>query len=87
MTVDTHPIGQLVAEVMGEIDELYGENARLGVFALVAEVVIDDEDTPGVTNILYRCNDDRTWIQAGLFDAAKRFAQSGSYPLDNTEEE
>jgi hypothetical protein len=72
VTVDTHPIGNLVAEVMDEIEGTYGADAELGVFAIIAEINIDDETGPGVTHVIYRCNDNRTWIQMGLFEAAKR---------------
>ena len=78
MTVDTHPIGQLIADVMDNLERTYGENAELGIFAIVAEVNIDEDDGPGVTHIIYRCNDNRTWIQAGLFEAAKVAAMNSS---------
>jgi len=78
MTVDTHPIGQLIADVMETLEQTYGENAELGIFAIVAEVNIDEDDSPGVTHIIYRCNDNRTWIQAGLFEAAKVAAMNSS---------
>jgi hypothetical protein len=86
MTVDTHPIGNLVAEVMEEIESTYGESASLGIFAIVAEINIDEEDGPGVTHVTYRCNDNRTWIQAGLFEAAK-YAAMNSAPLNEDDEE
>ncbi len=85
MTVDTHPIGQLVAEVMDEIEKSYGEDASLGIFAIVAEINIDEDDGPGTTHVIYRCNDNRTWIQSGLFEAAKYAAMNAS-PLDEDEE-
>jgi len=78
MTVDTHPIGQLIADVMETLEQTYGENAELGIFAIVAEINIEDEDSPGVTHIIYRCNDNRTWIQAGLFEAAKVAARAAA---------
>lgn len=86
MTVDTHPIGALVAEVMDEIDETYGGDADLGVFAIVAEININDEDGPGVTHVLYRCSDNRTWIQMGLFDAAK-LAAANAISIEEDDEE
>jgi len=85
MTVDTHPIGQLIADVMETLEQTYGENAELGIFAIVAEINIEDEDSPGVTHIIYRCNDNRTWIQAGLFEAAKVAAMNSS-DLEDEEE-
>jgi len=84
VTVDTHPIGNLVAEVMEEIEDLYGENATLGIFAICAEINIDDEDGPGVTHVIYRCNDNRTWVQMGLFAAASLAA---SAPISIEDEE
>jgi len=84
VTVDTHPIGNLVAEVMDEIEKTYGEDAQLGIFAIVAEINIDDGDGLGVTHVIYRCNDNRTWIHSGLFEAAKHAAMNPA-PLDEDE--
>lgn len=84
MTVDTHPIGNLVAEVMDEIEETYGDDASLGIFAIVAEINIDEDDGPGTTCIIYRCNDNRTWIQSGLFEEAK-VAATNPVPIDDEE--
>jgi len=86
MTVDTHPIGQLVAEVMEEIEGSYGTDAHLGIFAIVAEINIDEPGGPGVTHVIYRCNDNRTWIQSGLFEAAKA-ATTAAVPIDEDDEE
>lgn len=86
MTVDTHPIGNLVAEVMDEIEETYGENASLGIFAIVAEINVEDEDSLGVTHVIYRCNDNRTWIQAGLFEAARHAAMNPTSLNEDDEE-
>lgn len=53
---------------MERLTERYGEDAEVGTVAVVAEVDCGDDSTA----IYYRCTDGRHWIQAGLFEAAKR---------------
>jgi hypothetical protein len=70
---DLSTVGSLAADIMDAVEEEYGENssASVGIVAVVAEVNVDEEDGPGFTHVLYRCSDNRRWVQAGLFDAAK----------------
>lgn len=84
MTVDVTDLGALVAGAMEEIEGTYSEEAQLGTFALIVEIDVADGDVPGYTHIVYRCNDNRSWVQAGLFDAAKRAAQN---PVELNEDE
>lgn len=74
MSLDVTPLGELAAEVMERIEREYGDEATVGICAVVVEVDVpsDDPEDPGFTEILYRCTDQRRWVQAGLFDAAKR---------------
>lgn len=75
-------IGELAAEFMDELEERYGASAQLKTLAVVVEVEIDEEDGPGWTEILYRCSDNRRWVQAGFFTAATRAV----YESENDEE-
>jgi hypothetical protein len=67
MSLDTSTVGTLAAELMERLAEQYSEDAEIGIVAVVAEIDCGDS-----TAIYYRCTDGRHWIQAGLFDAAKR---------------
>lgn len=68
---DAARIGKLAAEVM-EIAEAHEGDATVGVVAVVVEVNVEEPDQDPYTNVFYRCSDQRRWIQAGLFDSAKR---------------
>ena len=72
--MDTTRVGTIAAELMENISEKYGEDATLGVVAVVVELDVpaSDENEHGETHIVYRCSEPRRWIQAGLFERAKR---------------
>lgn len=72
--METAELGKLAAAFMADVEEQFGEEATLGVFAIIVEIDVpgDDEDHPGWTEIMYRCSDQRRWLQRGLFAAAKR---------------
>jgi hypothetical protein len=73
---------KLTESVFGLIDHVgeslkHVEDTSIGTVAIVVEVngmVPDSDHGEGgsATWVLYRCTDDRRWVQAGLFDAAKR---------------
>jgi hypothetical protein len=77
-------IGNLAADLMERLDDTSslaeGETAEVGVVAVVAEVTVHEPGGPGRTHVTYRCSDPRHWIQAGLFEQAKRATQGG--PID-----
>lgn len=88
MAIEVHELGSLTAEFMSDIEGQFGESASLGVVAVVVEIDVPGEDSehPGYTEILYRCSDQRRWVQQGFFQAAKR-AVFYSTILDDDEEE
>lgn len=71
---DAGDLGRIAAEFMESIESEY-PGATLGVVAVVAEIDIPpgpENDGNGATEITYRCNDGRRWIQGALFDRASR---------------
>lgn len=85
MAVETAELGKLAAEFMAEVEEKFGDNASLGVFAIILEVDVpaESDDDPGWTEILYRCSDQRRWLQSGLFAAAGRAVLESTTPDDD----
>jgi hypothetical protein len=83
--MDTTRLGHVAADLMDHIAEEYGatDGVTLGIVAVIAEVDLPDSDgEPGWTTVQYRCSDARRWIQAGLFDAARRGVESSSEEVD-----
>jgi len=66
---DLARVGQVAAELIEALDEdgAVTDKDRLGVVAIVVEL----NDDIG-TRVIYRCSDNRRWIQSGLFTAAIR---------------
>ncbi len=81
MTVDTSILGSLAADVMEQIEGLYGGEAELGTVAIIAEINVEDDEF-GTNVIVYKCSDSRRWIQMGLFEAAKMAVGNGSEQED-----
>jgi hypothetical protein len=75
-------IGQIAAELMERLEDTTvladGETGRVGIVAVVAEVTVDEPAGPGRTHVTYRCSDPRRWIQAGLFEQARRAVVEGN---------
>jgi hypothetical protein len=72
-TFTTGDIGTCAAELMEMLEDHYEGKAKLGVFAMIVEVNIDNEDGSGFTEMMYRCNDPRRWVQAAIFHTAYRY--------------
>lgn len=68
--IDSSVLGALAAEFMQTVEESFEDDATLGVVAIVVEVNVEGD--PGHTEVLYRCSDNRRWVQRGLFSAADR---------------
>lgn len=75
---DLTEIATTTAELIDSIEEDAAEMeiTNIGVVAVVVEFS-GEVDGKGWTDVQYRCSDDRRWIQAGLFEAAKRGALGG----------
>lgn len=67
MHPDAVKIGSLAAEFMDEL----GEDDEVGIVGIVVEVKYKNEDGVENTGVRYYCSDERSWIQAGLFDFAR----------------
>ena len=74
--MDLSAVGLLAAELMERIsDEYDGQDVEVGTVAVVVELDIPpsgDNDGNGASEVTYRCNDGRRWVQAGLLEQAKR---------------
>lgn len=71
--MDTTRVGEVAATLMELIAEAYGDDATVGVVAIVVEVDIPPSDPGehGITEIQVRCSEPRRWIQAGLLESAR----------------
>lgn len=74
MAIDPAELGKYAAEFMDTLEAEYGEQGTLVTFAIVAEIDLapDDENPAGATEIRYTSSEQRRWVQAGFFEAAKR---------------
>jgi hypothetical protein len=79
VALDLTRLGELAAELMEALEDEHGEEARLGVVAVVVEVTGADDEW---TAVQYRCSDPRRWIQSGLFAAAGRAVIDSSEDVD-----
>ena len=70
MSIDTSNLGVVSAELMDFLGELGGGKAVLGEVLVLAEVEVTDDDGDSYTNLIWRCSDNRSWIQTGLMQAA-----------------
>lgn len=73
--MDISAVGVVAAELMESLaDEYDGDEVQVGTVAVVVELDLpaDEGEELGSTEIRYRCTDGRRWIQAGLFDQARR---------------
>lgn len=78
MSVDTTTIGQVTAELMDTIDRDYpDDDVTVRTVIVVAEL-----HTPESTFVMYRCSDERTWIQRGLLAEA---LEASRRPADDDE--
>lgn len=78
--MDTSSVGLVAAELMERIQDDYGDGVEVGTVAVVVELDLpasEENDDMGATEITCRCSDDRRWVQAGLFEQAKRAVQNG----------
>jgi hypothetical protein len=65
-------VGNLAAEFMEQLERQYdSENVKIGVVGLVVELNFNRPEGES-TVIQYMCSDPRRWVQAGIFDTAKR---------------
>jgi hypothetical protein len=82
---DLSEIGKTTADLIDRLEQALPHGAEIGAVAIIAEVNLRvDEDgspiegDPNVTDIIFRCSDDRRWIQSGLFRRAmQRADQAG----------
>ena len=88
--MDTTEVGQTTAKLMESLAEEFGDDAQVGIVAVVVEVTepISAEDweeaegrppTPDdepleATSLRWRCSDGRNWVQRGLFRAVAEHA-------------
>lgn len=83
-------IGFLAADVMESIEKATppdGHSPSIGVVAIVVEINTEEEDGPGMTDVIYRCSDQRRWVQAGFFKRAGDAVYSPMPALDEEEDE
>lgn len=72
--METAELGVVAAELMDRLESDYAgkQSVEVGIVAVVAEINFIDDGGEDVTAIEYRCSDGRRWIQAALFEHAKR---------------
>ena len=75
--IDTADVGKLTAEFMDQLEADLEDGATIGTVAIVIEVDLPTPE-PGATTIRYYCNDNRRWLQAGLFRRAMKAADGGN---------
>jgi hypothetical protein len=65
-------ISAYVGSWLDSVPEDWGDNFKIGTFALIFEVEFppDEEGDKSVTDIGWTCSDDRNWVQSGLFRRA-----------------
>jgi hypothetical protein len=81
--MDVSSVGSVAADLMDMVTDEYGDDVEVGIVAVVVE--LNSEDW---TAVRYRCNDGRRWIQAGLFEQARRGVhESARQDLDDAEED
>ena len=81
MSIDTTQLLQMVAGLSEDIESDHPD-AEIGTFAVVVEI----SDAEGNwTMIKYRCNDERRWVQAGFFAAAKEASEHSHERLGDDE--
>lgn len=90
MAVDGKVIGVLAAEVMEllEAAQQEGYDLTLGTVAIVVETTaknVAQPEIPDYTNVLFKTNESRGWVQYGFFMAAARAALDRPSPFDQTE--
>ena len=69
MAIDQAQVGQLAAHLMQELEEQYGENARLERVALIVAVAHDEDKLTVHTKFT---PDSPPWTQRGLLEYAAR---------------
>jgi len=88
--MDTTEVGTVTAQLMESLAEEFGEDAEVGVVAVLVEITEPvspeeweesegreptPEDEPlAATTLRWRCSDGRNWVQRGLFRAASEHA-------------
>jgi hypothetical protein len=64
--IDTSLLGQMAAEVMGELEAQYdADKFKIRTVAIVVEM-----DSPETGSFVVRCSDDRPWSQRAFLDEA-----------------
>lgn len=68
-------IGGLAARAMESLEDVEAESASssasIGAVGIVVEVTVEDEGSDRECFIWVECNEDRPWVQKGLFEAAR----------------
>lgn len=82
--LDLSELGREAAALMERLEADYDDGCSLGVVAVIAEVVGQRGETEWSV-IEYRCSDGRRWVQAGLFEQARRAAHESTERLDEDE--
>lgn len=75
--VESHPIGELAAAMMEVIEREYGEDVKIGLVGIVAQVTFK-VGTNDETSTLAWSNIDPPWVQAALFEEGARITRGES---------
>jgi hypothetical protein len=78
---------KFVSEFLDDLPKPFPEGVQMGTIAFVAEMTRTDPETGEIetSEVWFRCSDRRPWIQAGLFEAAKRVAEFEDEDEDDRE--
>ena len=68
---------KFVGEFLDDLPKPFPEGVRVGTLAFIVEMTRTDPVSGEIetSEVWYRCSDRRPWVQAGLFEAAKRVAE------------
>lgn len=91
MPIDNEKLGKFMAESMEELSNQHGEDADLGEVLIIVEVnrpstledYLDEDDfeefkDDTITEVIYRCTNDKRWAHYGLMSAAMDAAKEGA---------